>query len=97
MLMACDAALIEPAFQKLTELHPVAVYICEPRGFGYSSGKRGKASSKTSVLEDVRSFVRLIKNNSDRPIFLSTNMLSLKPCYSPFLHSGGVDNRRTCA
>ncbi len=70
ILTGFDSMFLDPIADRLSKEYPLAVYICDPRGFGYSAGKRGAAKSDTSLYEDIRAFVRLVNRNSDLPLFL---------------------------
>lgn len=71
MLLSFDSLFLDPLALALAQQHALAVYIGDPRGFGYSAGRRGDAASPTAPLADVRAFVRLLRNNSDLPVFLA--------------------------
>lgn len=70
ILMSYDSIFLDPMARSLADGYPLAVYVCDLRGFGYSAGKRGTASSTTSPYADIRSFIRLLRHNSDLPIYL---------------------------
>lgn len=75
VLMSYDSIFLDPMARSLADGYPVAVYVCDLRGFGYSAGKRGTASSTTAPYADIRSFIRLLRHNSDLPIYLCTRRL----------------------
>lgn len=75
LLFGYDSIFLDPMAKALSEKYPLVVYVCDTRGFGHSSGKRGYAARATDLYTDVRSFVRLVRNNSDLPIFLCTHLI----------------------
>jgi hypothetical protein len=73
ILMSYDSIFLDPMARSLADGFPLAVYVCDLRGFGYSAGKRGTAATTTAPYADIRSFVRLLRHNSDLPIYLCTS------------------------
>ena len=55
---------------RIAQEHPIAAYILEMRGYGYSGGQRGYSPSKEQVWVDVRTFIRYFKMNHSLPVFL---------------------------
>ena len=73
--------------------HDYAVYGMDLRGFGQSGGPRAFAKTFDHYGQDIQALVRLIRKNSNEPLFLcGTSMGGLITAYgTAFIFPGAVD------
>lgn len=58
LIIALDRTIVESFAIQLAQNHNVRVIVCDPRGFGYSSGRRGYTPTVNQVFSDIDCFVR---------------------------------------